>query len=129
MPALYDAAVRHPFVHAAEHLTLLGTAVIWWGCVIGPRRALSRSTGLALTFTTALHLNVLGALITLAPRPLYGAYSGAYGLNALEDQQLGGVLMWVTGGFVSLGLVVMFVHDLLRDDEPASRAAPSLAPM
>jgi cytochrome c oxidase assembly factor CtaG len=115
-------------VHAAEHLTLLGTGVLWWGCIIGPRR-LPPPQGLALTFTTGLHLNVLGALLTLAPRALYGAYTGAYGLSALEDQQLGGVLMWVVGGFVSLGLVTMFVHQLLRDDIGASRGTASLAPM
>jgi cytochrome c oxidase assembly factor CtaG len=85
--------------------------------------------GLGLTFVSALHLNVLGALITLAPRALYGAYAGAYGLSALEDQQLGGVLMWVMGGFVSLALVARLVHDLLRDEVERPSAAPSLASM
>jgi cytochrome c oxidase assembly factor CtaG len=115
LPSLYDAAVRHPVVHAAEHFTLLGAGIVWWACLIGPRRV-QPFAGLALAFATALHLNVLGALITLAPRALYGAYSGSYGLTALEDQQLGGVLMWATGGFVSLALVAWLVHELLREE-------------
>jgi cytochrome c oxidase assembly factor CtaG len=128
VPALYDAAVRHPAVHAAEHLTLLGAGILWWACLLGPRRV-PPFQGLGLTFVSALHLNVLGALITLAPRALYGAYAGAYGLSALEDQQLGGVLMWVMGGFVSLALVARLVHDLLRDEVESPSAAPSLASM
>jgi len=125
LPALYDAAVRDPWLHAMEHLTLFGAAVLWWACIIGPRRA-PAFKGLALAFLTALHLNVLGALITLAPRGLYGAYSGAYGVSALEDQQLGGMLMWVTGGFLSLVLAAWFVHELLREETPAAPAPASL---
>src|SRR3954467_1752664 len=36
LPALYDAALRNPLLHATEHGTLLGTAVLWWACVLGP---------------------------------------------------------------------------------------------
>jgi cytochrome c oxidase assembly factor CtaG len=115
VPALYDAAVEHAALHAAEHLTLLATGVCWWACIVGPRR-LAPLPALALAFTTAFHLNVLGALLTFAPRVLYAPYSGAYGFTALEDQQLGGVLMWSIGGFVSLAIVVSLLYDLLRDD-------------
>jgi putative membrane protein len=115
VPSLYDAGVEHSAVHAAEHVTLLATGVIWWACIVGPRR-LPPVPALALAFTTALHLNVLGALLTFAPRVLYVPYHGAYGISALEDQQLGGVLMWSLGGFVSLAIVVGLLHELLRDD-------------
>jgi putative membrane protein len=125
-PALYDAAVRHSVVHAAEHLTLLGTGIWWWNCVLG-RHHIPAAQGIALTAATGIHLNVLGALITFAPHPLYAAYSGAYGLSALEDQQLGGVLMWIVGGFVSLGFLVVFVHELLREEEAKAPTASALA--
>jgi putative membrane protein len=121
VPALYDAAVERPAVHAAEHLTLLAAGVCWWACIVGPRR-LPPVPALALAFTTALHLNVLGALLTFAPRVLYAPYHGAYGFSALEDQQLGGVLMWSIGGFVSLAIVVGLLHELLRDDVDVAMA-------
>jgi putative membrane protein len=115
VPALYDAAVRHAVVHATEHLTLLATAVCWWACIVGPRRR-APLPALALAFVTGFHMNVLGALITFAPRVLYTSYHGAYGFGALEDQQLGGVLMWSVGGFVSLAIVAGLLYELLRDD-------------
>ena len=122
-PALYDAAVRNGALHALEHLTFLATGVCWWACIVGPHRAPAPQR-LALLLATALHLNVLGALITLTPRPVYSAYHGAYGLSALEDQQLAGVLMWVVGGFVALGLLLAFVSSILRE-EPEPGAAPA----
>jgi putative membrane protein len=46
-----------------------------------------------------LHTGALGALLTFAPHPWYLHYAaGAFGLTALEDQQLGGLVMWVPGG-------------------------------
>ena len=50
-----------------------------------------------------VHTGALGALLTLSPIAWYPAYAttaAAYGLSALEDQQLGGLLMWVPAGSV-----------------------------
>jgi putative membrane protein len=49
-------------------------------------------------FTTALHSGLLGALITFAASVWYPAYretTASWGLTPLEDQQLGGLIMWV----------------------------------
>jgi putative membrane protein len=57
-----------------------------------------------------LHTSALGALLTFAPSawyPLDGA--PAFGLTALEDQQLGGLVMWLPGGlaYMIAGLAVV----------------------
>jgi putative membrane protein len=62
-------------------------------------------------FTTSLHSGVLGALLTFAPRlwyPIYEARTSQWGLSALEDQQLAGLIMWVPAGvvFILLGLAL-----------------------
>jgi putative membrane protein len=46
----------------------------------------------------------MGALLTLAPKPWYAHYAqvSAFGLSALKDQQLDGLLMWVPGGVAYL---------------------------
>ena len=62
-------------------------------------------------FTTMLHTGALGALLTLAPHPWYLAPTQptVLGLSALEDQQLGGLIMWVPGSLAYLvaGLVLV----------------------
>jgi putative membrane protein len=53
----------------------------------------------------------LGALLTFAPTPWYAHYAQdpVFGLSALEDQQLGGLVMWVPGGIAYLvaGLAIV----------------------
>ena len=56
-------------------------------------------------FTTAVHTGILGALLTFAPHlwyPAYGTTMQAWGLSPLEDQQIGGLLMWVPASLVYL---------------------------
>src|SRR4029079_18381240 len=63
-------------------------------------------------FATMMHTGALGALLTLAPTPWYLPVPQAlseWGLSALEDQQIGGLIMWVPAGAVYLvaGLYIM----------------------
>ena len=54
-------------------------------------------------FTTSIHSGVLGALITFASTVIYPAYAGStasWGLTPLEDQQLGGLIMWIPASLV-----------------------------
>ena len=60
-------------------------------------------------FGTALQMSMLGAILTLAPNPLFTVHSSttwAWGLSPLQDQQLGGIIMWVPAGllFTAYGL-------------------------
>ena len=62
-------------------------------------------------FLTAVHSSVLGALLTVAPSiwyPWYAATARAWEINALHDQQLAGLVMWVPSGviFIVLGLAL-----------------------
>jgi cytochrome c oxidase assembly factor CtaG len=102
-PPFYDAAVRHDWVHALQHLSFLGTALIFWNAVLAPRaRAHALGQGVFFVFATAAHTAVLGALITLAATPLYRVYdhAGAAHFTPLEDQQLAGLIMWVPAGLL-----------------------------
>ena len=77
-----------------------------------------------------MHGGLLGALITLAPYPLYAWYVGrteAWGFDALEDQQLAGLLMWVPMGLVYLAACLAIASRLMgavevqRGDAPGGR--------
>ncbi len=64
---------------------------------------------LAAIAITSLQMGVLGAIITFAPRPMYAVHAlttTAWGLSPLEDQQLGGVIMWVPAGVIFVGTLV-----------------------
>jgi len=94
-PALRGLADMHPAVAVVEQAMFLGVGVgLWRAAVVHP------AGGVAALLLTSMHMTLLGALIGLAPRPLYAmmAMHPAPGLDALADQQLGGVVMLVVGG-------------------------------
>jgi putative membrane protein len=104
IPALFSLALRDPAVHALQHSCFLFSALAFWWSVLarGVRRA--QAPAVASLFITMLHTGALGALLTFAPSPWY-PHSDALnpiGLTALEDQQLGGLVMWVPGGLAYL---------------------------
>lgn len=112
VPAFYEAALRDEGIHALEHLSFVGAAsLFWWGMVHG--RYGRRGYGLAVVyvFMTAVYSSALGALLTVSPSAWYNEYvrQGAiWGVDALADQQLAGLLMWIPAGmvFIILGLAL-----------------------
>jgi putative membrane protein len=72
-------------------------------------------------------MGFLGALITLAPRPLYAPHSlttDAWGLSPLDDQALGGALMWVLGCVVFLAVSFLASRALLQHRIPRGASVP-----
>lgn len=104
VPILYDLAFELPAVHGLEHLLMLGSALGFWAALgAGSGRAVPLAALLA--FVASLALGALAALLSFAPEPLYAAHvaaDGPWGLSVLQDQQLGGALMWIPGGLVYL---------------------------
>lgn len=98
LPPMYDAALRDPLVHLAEHISFFASALLYWWSVTH-----LRGVGVLSIFALALQSSLLGALIAFAPAPLYSAHTdrtAAWGLTALADQQLAGVIMWVPAGMI-----------------------------
>jgi putative membrane protein len=112
-PVLHDAARAGGTVLAAEQLSFLAVGMLVWlaafGRGRGPVRAIWAS-GVVALFLTSMHMTLLGALLALSPRLLYGhAHGGIAGLAPLDDQHLGGAVMLLVGGASYLlgGLVLM----------------------
>ncbi len=100
LPGPYDATLRSDVVYWTMHLTLFGAAVWLWDVLLND---ISGRIGVSLiaTFLTALQMSILGAILTLAPHPLFAVHfdtTAAWGFMPLEDQQLGGLIMWVPAG-------------------------------
>jgi cytochrome c oxidase assembly factor CtaG len=89
-----------------EHLSFFGAGLLFWWPVIHPsggRRRLGLGPAIFYLLPPLLEGNLLGALLTFSPQALYQTYILAprtWGLSAQEDQQIGGLLMWVLGGMM-----------------------------
>ena len=133
VPSLFQATLHNDLVHAAQHTTFLGAALLfWWALISRHRRPGAAGAGVLYLFTTALHTGLLGALLTFAPHPWYPAYLGTvnpFGLTALDDQQLGGLIMWIPASlvFVAAGLA-LFVAWLREAERRQLRREHATAP-
>lgn len=113
IPALFQATLTSDLVHTLQHLSFLGSALLfWWALIHGRRGLMGYGAAVLYMFTTSVHSGALGALLTFAHTVWYPAYektTTSWGLTPLEDQQLGGLIMWVPAGLVYLvaGLALM----------------------
>jgi cytochrome c oxidase assembly factor CtaG len=112
IPTLYQATLNSELVHALQHATFLITALLFWFTLIHGRYGrMGYGVAVLYVFTTAVHTSILGALLTFAQNiwyPIYETRTAPWGLSPIEDQQLGGVIMWVPAGvvFIVIGLAL-----------------------
>jgi putative membrane protein len=127
-PALFQSTLRSEPMHAAQHLTFFGTALVFWWSLVHRRGGRDSGLGLLSLFLTILHTGALGALLSLSTvvyYPAYGRSAAAWGLTPLEDQQLGGLIMWIPGGIAYVVAALGLVAAWLRQSERRSVRALS----
>ena len=118
LPFIYEAALANQLLHDLEHVSFMGPAVTLWLLLLEPtiprRCRLSAEGALLVLFATWMVCDLLGALLALSGAAWYPAYavsSQTWGISAVEDQRLGGLVMWITGGvFYACAMLVTFIR-------------------
>jgi putative membrane protein len=119
-PALFQATLTSEWVHTAQHLSFFLSALLFWWSLFYAHGHLGYGAGVVYVFTTSVHTSILGALLTLAPSLWYPAYArgtAAWGLTPLQDQQIGGLVMWIPAGVIYLGIALYLLAQWLRESE------------
>jgi putative membrane protein len=120
-PGLFQAALESARVHALQHLSFLGSALLfWWALIQGRQGRLGYGAAVLYVFATSVHSSILGALLTFAASPWYPAYTettASWGFTPLEDQQLGGLIMWVPAGLIYMLAGLALMAGWLREAE------------
>ena len=121
IPSLFQATIDDDIIHTLQHASFLGSALLfWWAVMHGRDRAGMFGMAVLYMFTTAMHSGLLGVLITFADTLIYPAYrdtTQAWGLTPLEDQQLGGLIMWIPAGLVYVVAGLAFTAGWIRESE------------
>lgn len=143
-PGPYDLMMRNHDVHVAMHLMIMATGIVMWWPVMSPLPELPRVAPplqILYLFVLGVPMMVVAALITLNDRAMYQWYVEApriFPISPLDDQRLGGVIMWVPGALV-LWLSITAVYfrwtakeqaeevALMKHSAPAERAAVTFA--
>jgi cytochrome c oxidase assembly factor CtaG len=133
---LCNAASQSGAVRGLQSVSLLAMGAVFYWPLLAPRRPsrMSPLAGMVYLFTACIGCTLLGILITLSPVEVCPAFlhpqdglgvlpliRDRWGLSAAEDQQIGGLLMWVPACAVYLGGIVAQLGRFYRADEEGAR--------
>jgi cytochrome c oxidase assembly factor CtaG len=129
VPALYDAALEHPVVHALEHVTFGAIGGLYWWHLLSPIRSRHRLGGLgpvAYMFAGKVLVGLLGIALTFSPDAFYSFYEDRpryWGMSAVTDQNVGGAVMALQQSLVmGVAMVVLLVRQLTESETETRRA-------
>jgi putative membrane protein len=129
IPYFYNAAMANHNIHIVEHLIFMASAVLMWWPLTSQLPELPRLPypgQLLYTFLLSLPMSVVAVYITFADHILYPAYSSApriFPLSPMEDQMLGGLIMWIPGTMIfTIILSVVFFQWSARGEDDSAGA-------
>jgi len=116
-PVLHEAAAARLSAFAAQQASFFCAGVLIWATAFAGNSRATAGVGVFAMLFTSMHMAMLGLLLSLAPGLLYDpAFClGAWGLDPLDDQRLGGALMAVLGGLPYLAGGLALTWRMLRD--------------
>ncbi|MBV9611054.1 MAG: cytochrome c oxidase assembly protein [Acidobacteriaceae bacterium] len=119
-PFLFELTLKSELAHTLQHLSFFLTALLFWWALFYAQGRKAYGAAVFYVFTTAVHTSILGALLTFAPHVWYSSYgttTQAWGLTPLEDQQIGGLVMWVPAALVYLAAGLWLFSAWLKESD------------
>ena len=129
LPPFYNAAMANHNLHILEHLMFMVAAVLMWWPLLSqlpefPRLAYPGQ--MLYCFLMSIPMSITAVYITMADHILYPAYAAAprvSWLTPMDDQLLGGLIMWVPGGLIfALIMTVVFFRWAARGEDSTAGA-------
>jgi putative membrane protein len=124
IPIFYEATLENESIHIIEHLSFIFTAILNWWPMLSPLDELPRLPAPAqilYLFLDGVPTTVLSAIIVFANNVLYPTYAAApraFGISALTDQSIAGLIMGMPGGMIYLfALTIVFFRWNNREEE------------
>jgi cytochrome c oxidase assembly factor CtaG len=122
-PAVYVLALENRFVHDLEHITFFLISMLYWWHIIsaGPRihRPLPPLARIGYLLAAIPPTMLAGIAIAFANQPIYSYYEAVpriWGLSALEDQRIAGVIMWVPGSMMYMVAILILANRWLQTE-------------
>jgi putative membrane protein len=97
VPYLYDLALQHQRLHDFEHICWTFCGFLVWTLLVDPGSHRRLTVGGRVALAAALFAagQILTDVLVFSFTPLYTFYHGAYGISALTDQQISGIVMMI----------------------------------
>jgi putative membrane protein len=112
-PAVVEASVGSEPVHLALHVLIVTSALVMWWPVMSPlpeMPSLSAPGQMIYLFLQSLAPTIPASFLTFGHTPLYPVYASfprIWGVPALEDQLIAGLIMKLGGGLLLWGVIAV----------------------
>jgi putative membrane protein len=119
VPAVFELALRHEWLHHLEHASFLVTGLLFWWPVVQPWPSTARWPEWLIPlylFCATLPCDALSGFLAFCDRVIYSSYLFAphlFGLPPLEDQELAAAFMWASVTFILLVPAVVITMHIL----------------
>ena len=129
LPPLYNYALAHHPIHILQHLMFLAASVIMWWPVLSPLPELPRLSypgQMLYLFLLSIPMAIISVYISYADTVLYPKYASAprvWGITPMDDQMMGGLIMWIPGGLFFYTIISVVFFRWQQRDGAESRAA------
>ena len=128
LPQFYNAAVDSHAIHIVQHLMFMASAVMLWWPILSQLPELPRLSypmQMLYLFLTTLPMSIVAVYITYSQSLLYPGYAAAprLGLTPMEDQLVGGLIMWIPGGLVFFAVISVIFFRWQQHGAEDSRAS------
>ena len=110
-PAIVEASVGSEPIHFSLHVLVVASAVVMWWPVVSPlpeMPPISPPGQMLYLFFQSLAPTIPASFLTFGHQPLYGIYATfprIWGISALSDQMLAGLIMKIVGGLILWGVI------------------------
>jgi putative membrane protein len=122
-PVLVDLMLRHHALHFVGHAALFGSAALMWWPVIDPlpeMPGLSHPGRMLYLFLQSIVPTVPASFLTFGSAPMYQFYAQVpriWGLSALTDQTIAGLIMKLVGGFILWAVIAVTFFRWFREEQ------------
>ena len=126
-PAMVDLSLRNEFAHFLIHASLIVTSTLMWWPVLGPIPDLPKLPpfmAMGYLFVQSLVPTIPASFLTFGDRPLYHIYETLprlWGVSALDDQVIAGLIMKVGGGLILWTAITVIFFKWAGESERADR--------
>lgn len=132
VPGILTLMVTSDLAHFGFHIALFVTGVLMWWPVLGPIPdipQLSPFMRMGYLFLQSLVPTIPAAFLAFGQTPLYPIYETfprLWGISAIDDQVLAGLIMKLGGGLLLWGYIAWIWFSWWEDEQRYSDATPQI---
>ncbi|MCA1692304.1 MAG: cytochrome c oxidase assembly protein [Actinobacteria bacterium] len=122
-PLVVDATLRHHPLHFVAHAVLIGSAILLWLPVASPLREVPRiapPAQMLYLFLQTIIPTVPASFLTFGKKalyPIYESFPRLWGISAVGDQQVAGLIMKIgAGAYLWTVIIVIFFRWYAREE-------------